>query len=413
VSDGDPVGSLLARLHARSGLGAEIASMDRLLALLGVRTRELGLAGAAETARRALSDPAEYALIEAHFAPPETWLFRYPESFERLRAFARACASRPVRVLALAAGGWCEPVSVAAAIVDATGTAPTIAAYDRNPAVFAAPVRFAGIARRGGVPAWAASRFRDESGALVPDAALVACVRAECAEAQRACAAHRARGDRFDVILFRNAAIYMRPEARTEVYRAIAEILDPHGLLLVGHAELGLAASETGLAVDPAAGAFALRPEERRSEERRSVEQRSMEQRSTERGRVEPQQAPADARAVQPSTASMRRAEPAARPGAAPREARGPAEQLSDEVAQRPLDASLQVALAEQALERQDMAEAERAVARALYLDRGHERALLLAAQLADLRGATDEAGILRQRALRAHLSRAQQEGGA
>jgi len=408
VSDGDPVGSLLARLHARSGLGAEIASMDRLLALLGVRTRELGLAGAAETARRALSDPAEYALIEAHFAPPETWLFRYPESFERLRAFARACASRPVRVLALAAGGWCEPVSVAAAIVDATGTAPAIAAYDRNPAVFAAPVRFAGIARRGGVPAWAAGRFHDESGALVPDAALVACVRAECAEAQRACAAHRARGDRFDVILFRNAAIYMRPEARTEVYRAIAEILDPHGLLLVGHAELGLAASETGLAVDPAAGAFALRPEERRSEERRSVEQPSMQ-----RGRVEPQQAPADARAVQPSTASMRRAEPAARPGAAPREARGPAEQLSDEVAQRPLDASLQVALAEQALERQDMAEAERAVARALYLDRGHERALLLAAQLADLRGATDEAGILRQRALRAHLSRAQQEGGA
>ena len=408
MSDGDPVGSLLARLHARSGLGAEIASMDRLLALLGVRTRELGLAGAAETARRALSDPAEYALIEAHFAPPETWLFRYPESFERLRAFARACASRPVRVLALAAGGWCEPVSVAAAIVDATGTAPAIAAYDRNPAVFAAPVRFAGIARRGGVPAWAASRFRDESGALVPDAALVACVRAECAEAQRACAAHRARGDRFDVILFRNAAIYMRPEARTEVYRAIAEILDPHGLLLVGHAELGLAASETGLAVDPAAGAFALRPEERRSVERRSVEQRSME-----RGRVEPQQAPADARAVQPSTASMRRAEPAARTGAAPREPRGPAEQLSDEVAQRPLDASLQVALAEQALERQDMAEAERAVARALYLDRGHERALLLAAQLADLRGATDEAGILRQRALRAHLSRAQQEGGA
>lgn len=408
MSDGDPVGSLLARLHARSGLGAEIASMDRLLALLGVRTRELGLAGAAETARRALSDPAEYALIEAHFAPPETWLFRYPESFERLRAFARACASRPVRVLALAAGGWCEPVSVAAAIVDATGTAPAIAAYDRNPAVFAAPVRFAGIARRGGVPAWAAGRFHDESGALVPDAALVACVRAECGEAQRACAAHRARGDRFDVILFRNAAIYMRPEARTEVYRAIAEILDPHGLLLVGHAELGLAASETGLAVDPAAGAFALRPEERRSEERRSVEQPSMQ-----RGRVEPQQAPADARAVQPSTASMRRAEPAARPGAAPREARGPAEQLSDEVAQRPLDASLQVALAEQALERQDMAEAERAVARALYLDRGHERALLLAAQLADLRGATDEAGILRQRALRAHLSRAQQEGGA
>ena len=408
MSDGDPVGSLLARLHARSGLGAEIASMDRLLALLGVRTRELGLAGAAETARRALSDPAEYALIEAHFAPPETWLFRYPESFERLRAFARACASRPVRVLALAAGGWCEPVSVAAAIVDATGTAPAIAAYDRNPAVFAAPVRFAGIARRGGVPAWAAGRFHDESGALVPDAALVACVRAECGEAQRACAAHRARGDRFDVILFRNAAIYMRPEARTEVYRAIAEILDPHGLLLVGHAELGLAASETGLAVDPAAGAFALRPEERRSEERRSVEQPSMQ-----RGRVEPQQAPADARAVQPSTASMRRAEPAARPGAAPREPRGPAEQLSDEVAQRPLDASLQVALAEQALERQDMAEAERAVARALYLDRGHERALLLAAQLADLRGATDEAGILRQRALRAHLSRAQQEGGA
>jgi chemotaxis protein methyltransferase WspC len=399
VSDGDPAESLRTRLHARSGLAPEIASTERLQALLSMRARELGLASIAEAARRGLSDPSEYALIEAHFAPPETWLFRYPESFERLRTFARGCASRPVRVLALAAGGWCEPVSIAAAIADATGAAPVIAAHDRNPAVFASPVRFAGSARRAGVPAWAATRFRDESGTLIPDASLVACVRAECAEVQRACAAHRARGERFDVILFRNAAIYMRPEARIEVYRTIGELLDPHGLLLVGHAELAVAASATGLVVDPSPGAFALRHERAGPAESERVELGS---------------SAVDVGAPRPASSwSPRRAEPSGRSGAEAKAARVQAGQADDQAELRPLDASLHVSLAEQALARQDVAEADRAVARALYLDRGHEPALLLAARLADLRGAADEAAILRQRALRAHLSRAQQEGGA
>ncbi|MEY2714412.1 MAG: hypothetical protein RIT24_755, partial [Planctomycetota bacterium] len=49
-------------------------------------------------------------------------------------------------------------------------------------------------------------------------------------------------------------------------------------------------------------------------------------------------------------------------------------------------------------------------VQRALYLDRFNEDALMLAARLADARGATADAERLRQRALRVHLGRMRDE---
>jgi len=53
-----------------------------------------------------------------------------------------------------------------------------------------------------------------------------------------------------------------------------------------------------------------------------------------------------------------------------------------------------------------DIAAAERAIGRALYLDRTHEQALVIAARLATARGAHDEAERFRARAMRAHLAR-------
>lgn len=150
------IAELLGRLRTRSGFSAEAISLERLRVMLVSRAVESRVRGAEEAARAALENPSDYARIEAHFAPPETWLFRYPESFELVRAFAAARNGRVIRALVVGAGGWCEPCSLAAALLEgAPASSITIDAFDRNPLLFPAAPRFAGVHLRGGMPAWA------------------------------------------------------------------------------------------------------------------------------------------------------------------------------------------------------------------------------------------------------------------
>ena len=79
-------------------------------------------------------------------------------------------------------------------------------------------------------------------------------------------------------------------------------------------------------------------------------------------------------------------------------------------VDRNPSDASLHASLAALLHEAGDLERASESVQRALYLDRFHEDALMLAAQLADARGASADAERLRLRALRAHLGKMRDE---
>ena len=388
---GDPVlAPLLARLRTQSGFSTEALREDRLRTWLQSRGRELGLDIEAAV-RFALDQAEEYARIEAYFSPPETWLFRYPESFSMLRAWAQQRRGERLRALVLGAGGWCEPVSIACALADGSGVMPAIEAIDRNAQSMALPTRFRGADLRGELPSWANRYFARAADSLQPDAQIVAAITAMVADIVECGTRLIAARARFDVIAFRNASIYLNGETRTQVYRAIAELCADRGIVLVGHSEVQSAAQELGFRPCTAQGAFALE-------------------------RVAPSAPDATGAPVAVPSIHAQRAAPAP-PRAVPEPARPPASRETDPLAElraavaaQPADvgAHLRLAVALDALGDRDGA--AEGVQRALYLDRFNEDALMLAARLADARGASADAERLRQRALRVHLGRMRDE---
>lgn len=398
--------AVIAALRARSGFSAEAVARERVASFLALRARELGVAGAELAASRALADPAEFARLEAHFAPPETWLFRYSASFELLRAFARARSSRGVRALIVGAGGWCEPCSIAAALLDGMGDAPStrvsVEAIDRNAAVFAGPPRFRGMDLRAGVPPFAARFFAADGDALRPAADLLRVIRTRQLSAEMRIDESRRAGERFDVIAFRNVAIYLDHASRNAIFAELARLLADDGVMLVGHAETTAAASATGLSPDPAPGTFAIA-------------------RANAAASVAPVARPEPARRAQhrrepspdqpsPHTPSSHKPPPGVEPTA-----REPDDETRarSAIAAQPSDPRLYLTLARVLDAKGDRDGAREAVVRALYLDRNLEDALVLAAQLAAARGDGAEADHLRARAMRIHLERKRAEGGA
>jgi chemotaxis protein methyltransferase CheR len=387
--------SLRVRLVERSGFPAEALAGPRLMSLLSRRAVELGVRDAAVAAARALDDDAEYARAEAHFSPPETWLFRYRESFEFLRDFAGSRGHDEIQALVVGAGGWCEPFAIAAALAEGSGGGRmSLLAVDRNPEVFAEEPRFSGLALRGERPSFAGRWFREDGGALVPAAALRGCVSVEVARIDAIIDRCARASRRFDVIACRNVAIYQAPAVRRATYAGLASLLKPNGVLLVGHAELPAAAEATGLTPVGAEGAFALSRGDRVPA--------PME--TPEPGRRASLPPTSHAGGVEREQPSMPRLAPASGPAnAAPRT---PIDAARAAVAARPTDAALHVALAEVLREAGEVAESWHSVQRALYLDRSDEAALLAAARLCELRGQAEESAQFRARALRVHLAR-------
>ncbi|MEY3143276.1 MAG: hypothetical protein RLY21_1769 [Planctomycetota bacterium] len=393
---GPQTAAVIAALRARSGFSADAVAPDRVASFLTLRMRELGIASVEDAASRALADPAEFARLEAHFAPPETWLFRYPESFEFLRSFARTRSTRGVRALVVGAGGWCEPCSIAAALRDGVGDAQAdrvvIEAGDRNAAVFARAPQFGAMELRTGIPPFAARFFVSDGGSVRPTPELLRVIRARAISAEAQVEACRRAGERFDVIAFRNVAIYLEHAARNAIFKALAELLADDGVLLVGHAETTAAASATGLVPEQTAGAFAL------------------VRASAAAHATAPAQAEVAPRVRRPR--DPWRVEPSA--PAAPI-----VPELDDEaqaraaIAARPSEPRLYLELACILDARGDQDGAREAIGRALYLDRNLEDAVVMAARLAAARGDTAEADHLRARALRIHLDRMRAEGGA
>ena len=396
------IAELLGRLRTRSGFSAEAISLERLRAMLVSRAVESRVRGAEEAARAALENPSDYARIEAHFAPPETWLFRYPESFELVRAFAAARNGRVIRALVVGAGGWCEPCSLAAALLEgAPASSITIDAFDRNPLLFPVAPRFAGVHLRGGMPAWAERFFADAGDARSAQPQLSAIIRTSVGEAGESTAALIASGRRFDIVSFRNVAIYLNADVRRAVFRSLSALVDDDGVLLVGHAEMPVAVEMTGFSAHSHAGAFAL---ERAAIAPMSISM-SMSMPTTTPQTIDPEAY----RSIVASASASVGATATPRPPASPiRAARplDPIEALRAEIFRMPADAALHVRLAAALDERGDRAAAAESVGKALYLDRFCEEALVLAARFADARGASADAQRYRMRALRVHLEK-------
>ena len=193
-------------------------------------------------------DPAERAQLTEAVVVPETWFFRYPESFARLVVLAQSrratlTPANPFRVLCVPCSTGEEPYSVALSL-DRAG----LAGLFRVEAVDVS-LKAVAATRAATYPATA---FR-ETGPVPGREAFLPLPGGRFAVPPRVAAAVHTRvgnlaspgflaGERpFDAILCRNLFIYLTDEARRAAAARFRYLLAPGGRLFAGHAEaLGL-----------------------------------------------------------------------------------------------------------------------------------------------------------------------------
>ncbi|MFO0860572.1 MAG: CheR family methyltransferase [Phycisphaerales bacterium] len=211
-------------------------------ALIVDRMRELRCNTEQAYVQHLAGDAEEIDRVTAAIAVPETWLFRYPASFELLGEFLRGLlnsAAQGVRVLSLGCASGEEPYSIAMTALHA-GWMPgeiIIHAIDRNPSAIerAKMGRFGQFSLREDVPAWAVAHLTPHGDEVEVSPLIRSMVQFRVGDMMAAGAL--TANDAYDVVFCRNVLIYLNAGARERLLGTIAERLRPGGLLFVGHAE--------------------------------------------------------------------------------------------------------------------------------------------------------------------------------
>lgn len=228
------IAALLREAHIDRGLAAPAA----IAPLADERRRATGARSVDDYAALVARDAAELARLRALVTVPETWMFRYPASFELLRARLLEAAPRSFRALCVACATGAEPFSVAATALAAGVPAVQVLGIDPNPEAIARAraADLGPMAARGGIPSWAGTLVTvDASGApRLADAVRNATEFREGA-APAALADLPAGG--FDAVFCRNLAIYLSPEGREAIGARLAALAAPGGMIFLGHAE--------------------------------------------------------------------------------------------------------------------------------------------------------------------------------
>ena len=235
--------SALERIGAvlRDGqIDPSLVAPEALRPLAEDRRRSVAAADLDAYAALVERDVTEAARLRALVAVPETWLFRYPASFELLRGWIAAGRPGRFRALSVACATGAEPFSIAATAVAAgvPAEAVEVLAIDPNPDALrqARDGALGRLAARGAIPQWAHGTVcvgPDGTPVVAPE--VRARVRFVAGRAPEALPEQSAGG--FDAVFCRNLAIYLAPEARRAIGARLAELVRPGGLLFLGHAE--------------------------------------------------------------------------------------------------------------------------------------------------------------------------------
>ncbi|MCJ2371725.1 protein-glutamate O-methyltransferase CheR [Pseudomonas sp. RGM 3321] len=195
-----------------------------------------------------VSSPQEQqALIEAVIVP-ETWFFRYPESFVTLGMLAREriaslAGARPLRILSLPCSTGEEPYSIAMALFDAGVDARQfkVGAIDISPVSIAKAEH--GIYGKNSFRGSDTS-FRERYFNPVADGF-------EIADSVRACVSFQAGNlldpklasqVAYDIVFCRNLVIYFDRQTQQHVFKVLKQLTREDGLLFIGPAEGNLLA---------------------------------------------------------------------------------------------------------------------------------------------------------------------------
>lgn len=229
-----------ALLIENGGIDAAHCEGAAFEALCAAERRRLGAHDDEDLARHLRADEAALHAFVAHVAVPETWFFRYPMSFEALRAHL-AGRDRPVRIASIGCATGQEAYAAAATALAALGPGGSVSveAFDRNPVAIEVARRAhwaSSLALRGSVPSWAEPWIRIEShGAWIHPQVKAA---VSCAHVRSS--AHMIEmleGRSFDVVMCRNLLIYLDAPTRDALVATMVRTVPVGGLLMFGHAE--------------------------------------------------------------------------------------------------------------------------------------------------------------------------------
>ena len=229
----------IADLLRAAHLDSALTSPEAIRSIVSERRRATGIASDDAYADLAARSSAEFGKLREQIAVPETWLFRYPSSFETLRAQFMRQPRRPVRALSVACATGAEPFSIAATAL-AAGVHPDdihILAIDPNPDALerARTGDLGRMAARGEIPNWAQQYVT-----VLPNNVRVAQEARACVDLREGSAPaalfELERGS-FDAVFCRNLAIYLSDTGRRAIGEQLDALLHPDGILYLGHAE--------------------------------------------------------------------------------------------------------------------------------------------------------------------------------
>lgn len=235
----------------RQRIGLDVASVGETMVQRALRQRceVLGLNGLDEywlSLQHASQE--QQALIEAVIVP-ETWFFRYPESFGALATLARTRLaalhdSRPLRILSLPCSTGEEPYSIAMALLDAgvPGSAFRVDAMDISPDSIAKAER--GVYGRNAFRGTDLG-FRDRYFHLEADGhRLDERVRrqVDLRAGNLLDPQLKARAGHYDFVFCRNLLIYFDTPTQQRAFEVLTLMTHADGVLFIGPAEGGLLA---------------------------------------------------------------------------------------------------------------------------------------------------------------------------
>jgi chemotaxis protein methyltransferase WspC len=209
--------------------------------LVAERLRAFGDSEVAYIAELARS-PEEVDRLIAGIAVPETWLFRYPRSYDLLLQILErrlAAGASSLRMLSIGCATGQEPYCVAMTALHAGWPADRVSVegIDRNDGFLrAARLGVYGASSvRTEIPAWAVPFLRRSGDTIAIDPTVRAVVRFTRADVTHPGALPDVGP--YDAVFCRNVLIYLNAAARERLLDSICAALAPDGLLFVGHAE--------------------------------------------------------------------------------------------------------------------------------------------------------------------------------
>jgi chemotaxis protein methyltransferase WspC len=213
----------------RAVLDQAVAEAKRLAALER-RSEEAWLAHVAR-------EPRALEALCSVVVPPESWLFRHAPAFDLVREALAGWSSRRIRIASLGCARGPEAFSLAAVAASMGRTADDceIVGMDWSAENLAAARtgRCPPLAQRGMIPAWARDAFEpDREGAIRLREGPLSMIRWQHADITRL-----TEPAPCDIVFCRNVAIYLDDAARQRLAVSLARATTPDGMLCLGHAD--------------------------------------------------------------------------------------------------------------------------------------------------------------------------------